>query len=325
MAGNVNINPIDILLVIVILLSVLNGYRRGFVHGVLDLAGWVLSLLTALRFSQPLARWLGPRFDFWSEVWDQPIAFILVALVVGVLVQAIGYALLRRLPEDIQERRVNQVFGVVPGFVNGVIIVAILSALLLAIPLSEGINERTRGSGIVNRLAVYAERLEGQLRPVFGEAIARTLNMLTVRPDSNESVTLPFKVERTRPRPDLEQQMLDLVNQERQAAGLNPLAPDPELTEVARRHSADMFARGYFAHDTPEGLTPFDRMRQANVRYLIAGENLALAPTIPVAHTGLMNSPGHRANILRPQFGRVGIGVMDGGMRGLMVSQEFRN
>jgi uncharacterized protein YkwD len=319
------INPIDILLAVVILLSVLNGYRRGFVHGVLDLAGWILSLLAALRYSQPLAHWLGPRIDLWSEVWDQPIAFVLIAVCVGVLVQAIGYALLRRLPEDINERRGNQVLGVIPGFVNGLIIVAILSALLLAIPLSEGLSERTRNSAMVNRLAVYAERLEGQLRPVFGEAIARTLNLLTIRPDSDERVSLPFKVENTRPRPDLEKQMLDLVNQERQAAGLNTLAPDPELTEVARRHSADMFARGYFAHDTPEGLTPFDRMREAGVRFITAGENLALAPTIPVAHTGLMNSPGHRANILRPQFGRVGIGVMDGGMRGLMVSQEFRN
>ena len=78
------INPIDILLVIVILLSVLNGYRRGFVHGVLDLAGWVLSLLAGLRYYQPVAHWLGARFDLWSEVWDQPIAFVLVALAVGV-------------------------------------------------------------------------------------------------------------------------------------------------------------------------------------------------------------------------------------------------
>ena len=319
------INPIDILLVIVILLSVLNGYRRGFVHGVLDLAGWVLSLIAGLRYYQPLARWLGPRFDLWSEVWDQPIAFVLIAVFVGVLVHVIGYWLLRRLPEDIHEHRTNQWFGIIPGFVYGLIIVAILSALLLAIPLSESLSERTRDSAMVNRLAVYAERLEGALRPVFGEAIARSLNLLTIRPDSDERVTLPFKVETSRPRPDLEKQMLDLVNQERQAAGLEPLAPDPELTEVARRHSADMFARGYFAHDTPEGKTPFDRMNDAGVRFLTAGENLALAPTIPVAHTGLMNSPGHRANILRPQFGRVGIGVMDGGMRGLMVSQEFRN
>jgi uncharacterized protein YkwD len=205
------------------------------------------------------------------------------------------------------------------------ILVAILSALLLAVPLTESLSERTRDSVLVNRLAVYAEQLEGQLRPVFGEAIARTLNLLTIRPDSNERVTLPFKVENSRPRPDLEQRMLDLVNQERIAADLKPLLADPELTEVARRHSADMFARGYFAHDTPEGISPFDRMRAAKVSFTTAGENLALAPTIPVAHTGLMNSPGHRANILRPEFGRVGIGVMDGGMRGLMISQEFRN
>jgi len=321
----VAINPIDILLVIVILLSVLNGYRRGFVHGMLDLAGWVLSLLAGLRYYHPIAQWIGPHFDLWSEVWDQPIAFVLVALLVNVAVQVIGYWLLRRLPENIHERQVNQVFGVIPGFVNGLIVVAILSALLLAIPLNERLSERTRDSALVNRLAVYAERLEGQLRPVFGEAIARSLNLLTIRPDSDERVTLPFKVEKTRPRPDLEKQMLDLVNQERQAAGLQPLQPDPELTEVARKHSADMFARGYFAHDTPEGLSPFDRMQAANVRFSTAGENLALAPTIGVAHTGLMNSPGHRANILRREFGRVGIGVMDGGMRGLMVSQEFRN
>lgn len=319
------INAIDIVLVLVIVLSLLNGYRRGFVHGMLDLAGWVLSLIAGLRYHQPVAQWLGPRIDLWSEVWDQPIAFILVAVITGVLVHVIGYLFLRRLPEDIHERRVNQFFGLVPGFINGLITAAILSALLLAIPLSEGLSSRTRDSAVANRLAVYAERLEGALRPVFGEAIARSLNLLTIHPDSNERVNLPFTVETSRPRPDLEKQMLDLVNQERQAAGLPPLAADPELTEVARRHSADMFKRGYFAHDTPEGRTPFDRMREANVRFITAGENLALAPTISVAHNGLMNSPGHRANILRKEFGRVGIGVMDGGMRGLMVSQEFRN
>lgn len=319
------INSIDIVLVLVITLSLLNGYRRGFVHGVLDLAGWVLALIAGLRYHQPVAQWLGPHLDLWSEVWDQPIAFILVALLAGVVVHVIGHWLLKRLPEDIHQRQSNRIFGLVPGFINGLITAAIVSALLLAVPLSERLSERARESALVNRLAVYAERLEGQLRPVFGEAIGRTLNLLTIRPDSNERVSLPFTVSNPRPRPDLEKQMLDLVNRDRVAAGLQPLAPDPEQTEVARRHSADMFARGYFAHDTPEGLTPFDRMRAANVRFITAGENLALAPTISVAHTGLMNSPGHRANILRPEFGRVGIGVMDGGMRGLMVSQEFRN
>ena len=319
------INAIDIVLLFLILLSVLNGYRRGFIHGVLDLSGWVLSLIAALRYYHPLAVWIGPRIDLWSETWDQPIAFIVIAVAVSLAVQSIGLGLLARLPENVRERPVNQLFGVVPGFINGLILVAILSALMLAIPVSEWLSERTRDSVLVNRLAVYAEELEGELRPVFGDAIAQTLNLLTIHPDSDERVTLPFKVEQSRPRPDLEKQMLELVNQERVKAGLQPLEADPEMTEVARKHSSDMFARGYFAHDTPEGLSPFDRMHAANVRFATAGENLALAPTIQVAHTGLMNSPGHRENILRSQFGRVGIGVMDGGMRGLMVSQEFRN
>ena len=318
-------NLVDLLLLAVIILSLINGYRRGFVHGVLDLAGWLLSLLAGLRYYQPFSRWLGARIDLWSEVWDPPIAFILIGVFVSIIVHLIGNALLRRLPKDIQERPVNKTLGLLPGLANGLIVAAILSALLLAVPLSESLNERTRDSAIADRLSVYAERLESQLRPVFGDAIGRTFNLLTIRPESSERVTLPFKVATTRPRPDLEQRMLDLVNQERAAAGLRPVVADPELTEVARRHSADMFARGYFAHDTPEGRTPFDRMRDANVTFLTAGENLALAPTLPVAHTGLMNSPGHRANILRPQFGRLGIGIMDGGMRGLMVSQEFRN
>lgn len=320
-----SLSAVDLLLAAVIILSLLNGYRRGFVHGVLDLAGWVLSLLASLRFYQPVAQWFGPRIDLWSEVWDQPIAFIAIGVLVSIAVHLAGHTILKRLPRDIDERPVNRALGLLPGLANGLIVAAILSALLLAVPLSERLNESTRESFIANRLAVYAERLEGQLRPVFGDAIGRTLNLLTIRPDSDERVTLPFKVAATRPRPDLEKQMLDLVNQERAANGLLPLAPDPELTEVARRHSADMFARGYFAHDTPEGLSPFDRMHQANVQFLTAGENLALAPTLSLAHTGLMNSPGHRANILRPQFGRVGIGIMDGGLRGLMVSQEFRN
>ena len=253
------------------------------------------------------------------------LAFVLVAIFVGVAVRLIGYSLLRRLPKDVHERTLNRLLGLAPGLANGLITAAIVSALLPSIPLNEDLRERARESAAANRLAGYAERLETALHPVFGDAIAETLNLLTVRPESHERVALPYKVAMSRPRPDLEVRMLQLINKERIAAGRKPLAPDPKVTEVARGHSADMFARGYFAHDTPEGRDPFDRMREANVRFNTAGENLALAPTVQIAHTGLMNSPGHRANILRKDFGRVGIGIMDGGIRGLIVSQEFRN
>jgi uncharacterized protein YkwD len=319
------INIIDILLVLIIGLNVLNGYRRGFILGILDLVGWALVLLAGLRFYQPVAKWIGPHINLWSDVWDRPFAFILIAVVVVVFIQAIGHALLKRVDERVHDRPANRWLGILPGLANGLITAALISALLLAMPLSERIQEQARNSPIVNRLVVYAERLETALHPVFSEAIAQTLNLLTVQPESNERVNLPFKVTNVRARPELEAAMLDMVNRERIAAGLKPLAPDPELREVARDHSTDMFARGYFAHQTPEGLDPFDRMRAADVSFQAAGENLALAPTLRVAHEGLMNSPGHRANILQKQFGRVGIGIIDGGMRGLMVTQNFRN
>jgi uncharacterized protein YkwD len=321
-------NIIDLLLVVLVLVLVLNGWRRGFLLGSLDLLSWSLGLLAALRFYPGVARWLGDYVNWWSDVWDRPIAFILIALGTGVCVELIGYAILSRLSHDVHERPLNRVLGIIPGFASALITAAIASSLLLAIPLNESLRERARESPTVNRLAVYTERLEKLLHPVsadLAEAIAETFNFLTIRPESNERISLPYKVTETRPRPDLEARMLQLVNAERAAAGLKPLAPDPELTEVARRHSADMFGRGYFSHDTPEGRDPFERMRESGVRFLTAGENLALAPTVQVAHTGLMNSPGHRANILHRDFGRVGIGIMDGGIRGIMVSQEFRN
>lgn len=317
-------NVIDIVLVLIVLVSALNGWRRGFTLGLLDLLGWIVSLVAGLLFYQQVAQWLGPHVDLWSEVWDQPLAFVLVAAVAGAAVHVLASAFIH-VPKNTRERRVNELLGLLPGLANGLVTAAIVAALLLALPINEGLRERTRESALANRLSVYTESLEGLLRPVFGKAIAQTLNLLTIRPDSDERVTLPYTVASLEPRFDLEAEMLRLINEERVAAGLAALAPDLELSLVARRHSTDMFTRGYFAHDTPEGRDPFDRMRAANVSFQTAGENLALAQTVQIAHRGLMNSPGHRANILRPEFGRVGIGIMDGGMYGLMATQNFRN
>jgi uncharacterized protein YkwD len=211
--------------------------------------------------------------------------------------------------------------------VNGFVTAAIVSTLLFSVPTSDNFQENLRESQVANQLADFTQPIETALTPVFeapiGEAFRRQVT--TINPGSNERATLPFKVENPRPRPDLEAEMLVLVNQERAAQGLSTLEADPELTEVARKHSADMFARGYFAHNTPENKSPFDRMRDGGAQFRTAGENLALAPTLKLAHTGLMNSPGHRANILHTQFGRVGIGVLDSGRHGLMVTQNFRN
>ncbi|HYH14374.1 MAG TPA: CAP domain-containing protein, partial [Flavisolibacter sp.] len=161
--------------------------------------------------------------------------------------------------------------------------------------------------------------------PVFDPVVKKSINNLVVHPESDKTVHLNFKVKNAKTREDLEAKMIDLVNQERIKQGLNTLKADPSLVLVGREHSKDMFARGYFSHYSLEGKTVSDRLRNANIRFLVAGENLALAQTLTIAHNGLMESPGHRANILQPKYGRVGIGILDGGIYGLMITQVFRN
>lgn len=120
-----------------------------------------------------------------------------------------------------------------------------------------------------------------------------------------------------------EQKMLNLVNQARAGAGLPALKADEELIKLARLKAQDMIKRGYFSHTSPIYGSPFDMMKAAGVSYRYAGENLAGAYSVNTAHTNLMNSPGHRANILNNNFKSVGIGIVNGGPYGKMFVQMF--
>lgn len=318
------LNYIDLLLVGVVLASMAGGWRRGFILGLSDLVRWIGALLLALWLYQYVALALESMFG-WTDPMRAPAAFLLAILMGVATMSLLARLLLGRLCGRLHEHPANRAFGLLAGGAQGIIYAAILATLMLSIPLPGGVGEAARRSGLANLLAAQTDRLEAALAPEIQEGINETLTRLLVQPESGEFVQLPFTVESPEPRPDLEAKMLVLLNQERAAEGLAPLAADTALRSVARLHSADMFARGYFSHVSPDSLDPFDRIREGGVRFRVAGENLALAPTLKIAHTGLMNSPGHRANILRPQFGRVGIGVMDGGTRGLMVTQNFRN
>ncbi|MFB9862852.1 CvpA family protein [Rufibacter immobilis] len=317
-------NYIDLLLLIIVLSSLWTGWYRGFVYGVLDLVRWVGSLLLGLKFYPYVASWLEQVLD-WNELWLLPISFFIVAVLASILIQALGDVIVSRLPAHVHRHKGNQVLGLLPGLLSGLVTAAIVVVLFMALPLPQSIQEEVQESKLASRLSAVTEKAEMALAPVFDEALNRTMRKLTVAPGSEEMIELPYKVTRMTPRPDLEVQMLHLINQERAKENLQPLAADTSLRRVARSHSEDMFRRGYFSHYTTEGWSPFDRIRKAHVPFRLAGENLALAPTLTIAHEGLMNSPGHRANILRDRFGRVGIGVLQGSDRRLMITQNFRN
>ncbi|SHK08306.1 uncharacterized protein, YkwD family [Anaerobranca californiensis DSM 14826] len=121
----------------------------------------------------------------------------------------------------------------------------------------------------------------------------------------------------------MELEMLELVNQERVRHGLKPLIMDQNIVMVARLKSQDMIVNKYFAHNSPVYGSPFDMMRSFGISFRTAGENLAGSPSVIRAHTNLMNSPGHRANILNPNFTHIGIGIVEGGPYGIMFTQMF--
>jgi uncharacterized protein YkwD len=316
-------NWVDLVIVFVMVLAIWFGWHRGFILGSLDLLTWAGSLILGYVFYSYTVSALDNLFDL--GVWLLPAGFLITVIIARILIGIFTGFIIRSIPDHHNQGIANRLLGIIPGAINGWIYAIIISALLLALPLRDSITRETRESRLGVPLAMQSEWANKKLAPVFDEAVRHTMNSLTVHPASDETVPLGFTYHKGQVRPDLELKMLELVNRERAKAGLHAVRYDPEMTRVARAHSRDMFARGYFAHDNPDGKDPFDRMRAANVRFLAAGENLALAQTLEIAHTNLMNSPGHRANILKPQFGRLGIGIIDGGFYGLMISQEFRD
>lgn len=107
-----------------------------------------------------------------------------------------------------------------------------------------------------------------------------------------------------------EYQMFDLTNAARVNRQLTILTWDDHVRETAREHSADMAENDYFDHNNLQGQSPFDRMKEDAVLFHTAGENLAYGQLSSIfAHEGLMNSLGHRENILRQDYEYLGVGV----------------
>jgi uncharacterized protein YkwD len=120
-----------------------------------------------------------------------------------------------------------------------------------------------------------------------------------------------------------ESAVVDIVNEERARAGCPSVRGEAGLHDLARRHSADMAARGYFDHTDPDGRTPWDRAEAAGISG-VGGENIAMgAPDARSVMEMWMDSPGHRANILNCDFTRIGVGMHAGSGGGPWWTQVF--
>jgi len=122
---------------------------------------------------------------------------------------------------------------------------------------------------------------------------------------------------------DAEQKMVNLVNEARAQNNLPPLTVDMQLANVARTKAQDMIDNNYFSHNSPKYGSPFDMMKSFGIKFVQAGENIAGNQSVENAENALMNSPGHRQNILNPNYTHIGIGIKAGGPYGNMFSQMF--
>lgn len=320
---------LDLLILGIIIFYAYEGYSLGFILAFSDLLSFLLSFVLALKAYSGLGTLLVAIFAL-PPGFANAIGFFLVALVSEIVLSLLFRRLLHLLPPVDNDNPIKRIFkpldrflGIIPGICSAFIILAFLLSVVIALPSSPLLKHVVTDSKIGSHLVANTANVEKSLNNIFGGALSESLTFLTVKPTGGERIDLHFTVKNGTVDEQSEATMLHMVNTERAKQGLQPLTMDPQLLKLARSYSNEMFKQGFFSHVDPDGNDPFDRMDQAGVIFEHAGENLALAPSVDLAMQGLMNSPGHRANILSDKYHKVGIGVIDGGIYGKMFTQEF--
>ena len=323
---------VDITTLALLILAFARGWARGSVREGFGLLGLFLGI-----FAAPfLVGALGSAFENVLGLAINPARVIALALVVGVIWAGFTIAGIRAargvdLPGP---RSLNGVGGALLSLISAITVISLSLYGVLAVTggasttgeFSSSLSSSVTGKAFMDSespftlfydsLLTRSAALRGLTLWVRQQTKFRE-NVPTDRldfPGTDDPLILAE---------DAETELLDLLNAERRKVGLDPLSSCGACIEIARSHSQEMYREGYFSHVDTRGDGPFDRMDAAGIEYLSAGENLAVAPSVEEAHRGLMHSPDHRRNILRPQFTQVGIGIYSGPY-GLMCTQVFR-
>ncbi|MBI2051908.1 CvpA family protein [Candidatus Roizmanbacteria bacterium] len=303
--------------------------NRGGLATLLEVVGFGFSLFFSYKLYAFFGRFLSANFSLprgLSNASGFFIAWFFSELIYFPAIYAV-YPVKQAL-QKVAKKPANVAFGFLAGAVQGAVVFLFVVSLVFALPVRGQIKKAVLDSKTGPFFVGLSQGFERGLKEAFGEAAQETLNFLTIHPGSTQRVDLGFETAKKQLAvdPQSEAAMLELVNRERVAAQVAPLSPDEALQKVARRYAEEMLRYGFFSHiSVVDGSDAGDRVLRAGIAYTILGENLAYAPDVYVAHQGLMNSEGHRKNILLSDYGRVGIGVVDGGIYGKMFVQLFSN
>jgi uncharacterized protein YkwD/uncharacterized membrane protein required for colicin V production len=312
----------DLIIIGFVILFTVGGYFKGLIRQLGDLVILITSFMVGLLFYNQVSATFLVRFSFVSGI-AKPIAFMALWVITEFALKIMFYFVYKQVPEEVRKSKINRGLGAIPGVVWGILFVSIIISILAALPIKGGFKEGIVGSSSGSFIISKVMSLEGIAGKIFGGSLSDTLEFVTVDQNGQKSVDLGFKINYPTIDAKSEEEMFSLLNKERAKVGEAPLKMDEKLRTLAREYGTKILADGYFSHVSKDGKDPFDRMKESHIGYIIAGENLAFAVNVQAAHNGLMNSSGHRANILTSEYGKVGIGCLDAGPKGKIFVQEF--
>lgn len=316
-------NWVDLAIIIILIFFVFEGKGKSFFIETLDLSGFILSFLLSIKFYYLAAKQLESYFSM-----PHSLANVLGFIAVWYLAETLLFIITIILTKGLNQNEISlgeKILSTIPAFLKGLVFTAIILILVATFPIQPRIKKEAQNSKIGSLILSKTYQMESPMKSIFGEVAYDTLTFLTVKPQTQEKINLGFKNNNFQFDESLESNMINSVNKERIKLGLLPLVTDISLREIGRIHSADMFSNGYFAHNSADGKDVGDRAKDINYDFQVIGENLAYAPVLELAHQGLMNSPGHRANILGEDYQKIGIGIAKSEEYGLMITQVFSN
>ncbi|MBX4205870.1 CvpA family protein [Candidatus Microgenomates bacterium] len=319
---SLNGNWVDLIIIVVLIYFATEAWRHGVWVILAEFISFLGSLIISLRGYKYLSNLLAVNFNLPNSIANA-LGFLMTAVISEIILGYIFAYFISKLPKKFKNIKYNKVLAILPALGQGLILISFVLTLLLGMPIKAELKESIGESKIGGVLVKNTSAVEKNLDEVFGGVVNDSLTYLTVKPESHETLKLNSSKLNLKTDSESEAAMVILVNKERKDRGIAELTKDSKIADVARAYAKDMWTRQFFSHYSPEGKDVGDRLTTAGIRYYIAGENLALAPTLTLAHNGLMNSEGHKANILEKRYKKVGIGVIDNGYYGKIFVQVF--
>ena len=319
---------IDVVILVLLVVLLVRGWTRGFVREAMDLVGLLIGIILAFRLGPAVGVVLAAVMNLSDELARFIGGFIVFMAV------AIGAAFVTRAIERTTRLPgfgvVNKVGGAGLAAITGTFLATLVLTVGVVLPMPQAVADSIDDSAVARTLTNPEGVAQGMFVGLAGDRLIETMLELREAVGIRRVILNPDEVIEIG-QSDAEDlardysgalQILQLVNAERVAAGLDLLAWNDALASIGAGHAEEMYLSGYFAHESPTTGDVGDRVSDAGIRFGVAGENLALAATIDEVHDGLMESPGHRANIEDEDYDSIGIAVVAGPL-GLMTVQVF--